>query len=202
MTSDEFRDLVGQQTDVQLLGLCLNDDVTPYVFEPVPATWKTFRDDLALKLGVAGGDIRIVGSGRLGFSLKPWRNLTNYKDTSDIDVVVVNAVAFDELWLSLLHAVYPRPPFTQHAGSWLRKWRNEIYTGWITPPKIRIDVSIFGARAKPVLELRTRWFNALQQASRHPPRRHEEIEGRLYRTWRHAELYHLNSLAQLRKSLA
>ena len=32
-------------------------------------------------------------------------------------------------------------------------------------------------------------------------RRHEDITGRLYRTWEHAELYHLHSLASLRKSL-
>ena len=68
--------------------------------------------------------------------------------------------------------------------------------------EIKLDVTIFGPKAKPVLDFNLQWFNALKQASRHFPRRHEDITGRLYRTWRHAELYHLHSLAALRKELA
>ena len=201
MTSGEFRHLIEEQTDEQLLGPCLHDDFIPYVFDLKPETWDMFRDELALLLGVSRMDIRVVGSGRFGYSMKPWKDLVTFKDSSDIDVVIVNADLFDELWLSLLLAAYPRRPFTQKVGGWLRKRRNEIYTGWITPLKIRLDMSIFGAKAKPVLEFRTRWFNALQRVSRHPPRRHEDVEGRLYRTWRHAELYHLHVFAALRKSL-
>jgi len=133
--------------------------------------------------------------------MKPRNNLARFTDKSDIDVVVVNSDLFDDLWLSLLRAAYPRPPFTDKLGGWLKKRRNEIYTGWITPPEIHLDMRIFGARARQVLDLKTRWFNALKQVSRHPPRRHEDVEGRLYRTWRHAELYHLQGFAELRKSL-
>ncbi len=201
MTSDEFRELLAHRGDAQLLELCLHDDQAPYVFEGKPGAWDTFREDLAARLGVARAEIRIVGSGRLGFSMKPGHNLRGFLDTSDIDVVFVNAEMFDHLWLSILDAAYPRPPTTQRIGGWLETRRNELYTGWLTPLEIRLDGKIFGAKAKPVLDFNTRWFNALKQASRHPPRRHEDIRGRLYRTWRHAELYHLDSLAALRRSL-
>jgi hypothetical protein len=147
-------------------------------------------------------DIRIVGSALFGFSMKPGQNLRNFSDESDIDVIVVNAKLFDELWLGLLAAAYPRPPITDRiSGGWLRRRRNELYTGWLTPLDIHLDSKIFGAKAKPVLDFRIRWFNALKQASHHPVRRHEDVQGRLYRTWQHAELYHLDSLAALRRSL-
>jgi hypothetical protein len=201
MTSEGFRHLIEEQTDEELLGPCLRDEIIPYAFDLRPAAWDTFRAELAALLGVSRGDITVVGSGRLGYSMKPWNDLVTFRDSSDIDIAVVNADLFDELWLSLLSVAYPRPPITDKLGGWLKERRKEVYTGWITPPEIHLDWRIFGAKAKPVLKLRTRWFNALQQVSRHPPRRHEGIEGRLYRTWRHAELYHLNGFAALRQSL-
>jgi hypothetical protein len=202
MTSAEFRDLVQQQSDLQLLDPCLHDDRAPYVFQPKPGAWDTFRDELVSELDVSRADIRVVGSGRFGFSMKPWQNFKRFADTSDIDVVIVNAILFDQLWLALLEAAYPRPPITEQFGGWLKKRRAELYTGWLTPLEIKLDRKIFGVKAEPVLNFNTRWFNALKKASRHPPRRHEEVTGRLYRTWGHAELYHLNSLAALRKELA
>ncbi len=202
MTSVEFRDLLERQTDQQLIDPCLHDDQTPYVFGPVPDAWDTFRDELVSHLSVSREDIRVVGSGRFGFSMKPGHNLRSFRDTSDIDVIIVNLGLFDQLWLALLGAAYPRPPYTSIIGGWLERRRNELYTGWLTPLEIKLNVKIFGSKAKPVLDFNSQWFNALKQASRHPPRRHEDITGRLYRTWRHAELYHLHSLAELRKTLA
>ncbi|OGQ82214.1 MAG: hypothetical protein A3F90_10260 [Deltaproteobacteria bacterium RIFCSPLOWO2_12_FULL_60_19] len=202
MTSEEFRHLLQQQTDVQLLDPCLHDDGTPFVFEPQPTGWDKFRDELVVRLGVSRSAIRVVGSARFGFSMKPGYSLKGFVDTSDIDVVVVNPSLFDQLWEALLEAAYPRPPITQQFGGWLEKRRRELYTGWLTPLEIRLDSKIFGVKARPVLDFNTRWFNALKEASRYPSRRHEDITGRLYRTWRHAELYHLDSLAVLRKTLS
>jgi hypothetical protein len=201
MTLEEFRQLIYQHTDDQLLGPCLYQDSTPYVFSPKPTAWTAFRNELATVLTISPADIRVVGSGRFGYSMKPWKNLAKFRDSSDIDVAIVNNVLFDELWLSLLRAAYPRPPFTERLGGWLKDRRHEVYTGWITPLQIHLDMSIFGRRARAVLDFKTRWFNALQKVSQYPPRRHEGLTGRLYRTWQHAELYHLNGFAVLRKSL-
>jgi len=200
MTPAEFRDLVSSHTDAQLLDPCLRDEDTPFVFAAVES-WNSFRDGLATRLGAARADIRVIGSGRFGFSLKPWKNLRLFEDTSDIDVVIVNANLFDELWLALLHAAYPRGVIAGKLGGWLRDRRNELYTGWLTPLAFALDVSIVGTKGQPVIDFSTRWFNAMKEAGRHPVRRHEEINSRLYRTWRHAELYHLDSLAELRKTL-
>ena len=202
MTFEEFRDLLHQQSDEQLLAPCLHDDTVPYVFEPRPEAWDAFRDEFVSGLSVSRSSIRVVGSGRFGFSMKPGHHFKRFGDTSDIDVVVVDPDLFDELWLALLEAAYPRPPISSTLGGWLGKRRNELYTGWLTPLEIRVDARIVGARAKPVVEFNSRWFNTLKQASRHPPRRHEDTTSRLYRTWHHAELYHLNSLAAFRKALA
>jgi hypothetical protein len=201
MSPDDFRELLKIQTDVQLLEPCLRDEAPPFVCEDQSNLWDSFRDEFVSRLGVTRADIRIVGSGRLGFSLKPWKNLQAFSDTSDIDVVIVSADLFDRLWVSLLEVVYPRPPMIERIAGWVAKRRNEVYTGWLTPLAIKIDRSILGPRADTILDIKSRWFGAVKEAARHPSRRHENVAGRLYRTWRHAELYHLHSLAELRRSL-
>jgi len=203
MTPEEFRGLLAGQTDVQLLEPCLHGEAAPYVFEPNPETWDTFRDEFVDRLGVARADIRIVGSGRLGFSLTPGNALRPFTEKSDIDVAIVSSELFDQLWIWMLEAAYPRPPFTNivRFSGWLKARRGELYTGWFTPGSLRLSSKIFGAKARPVIDFNARWFNALQSASRYPPRRHAGVTGRLYRTWRHAELYHLYGLAELRRTL-
>jgi hypothetical protein len=201
VTADEFRDQLTRLSEAQLLDACLLSEEAPFVFDADVPRWDSFRDSLSASLNVQRSDIRIVGSGRFGFSMKPLQRLRAFSDTSDIDVVIVNDALFDALWLALLRAAYPRPPLVQKFGGWLAEGRNELYTGWLTPRNIRIDGSIFGRRAQPVLEIRTRWFNALKEASTFSVRRHEDIQGRLYRTWQHAELYHLYSLTELRRTI-
>jgi hypothetical protein len=201
MTPADFRALMSQKTDSELLLQCLHDDGAPYVFHQHPSSWDHFRDEIVGKLNVTRSDIRIVGSGRLGFSLKPGKDFRPFRDTSDIDVVVVNPTLFDQLWLLLLAAAYPRGSAVHKLGGWLKRVQNELYTGWLSPVDIKLDATIFGSSTRPVLEFRAHWFDALKRASQHPSRRHEDIQGRLYRTWRHAELYHLDSLAALRRSL-
>ena len=201
MTSGEFRKLVAKTTDAGLLSLCVRDDRVPYVFDPEPQSWDQFRADISAELDVAAVDIAVVGSARLGFSLKPGNNLKAFSDKSDIDVIIVNEKLFDHLWIHLLATAYPDPETSPKLGGWLNNRRREVYAGWLNPLEIKLDRAIWGERATPVIQFSSQWFDVLQKASKYPPRRHEVIEGRLYRTWRHAELYHLHSLAALRETL-
>lgn len=202
MTADEFRELIRSNDDSQLLGPCLKDDILPYVFEPRPESWELFRGDLVAGLGILPAEIRVVGSGRFGVSMTPGKNLRRFQDKSDIDLIVVNPGLFDFLWHALLDAAYPRSRAINKIGGWLQDRRNEVYTGWLSPLEIRLDLKFFGVKARPVVDFNRQWFNTFKKASRHPPRRHADISGRLYRTWGHAELYTLDSLAALRKSIA
>ena len=165
MTADEFRAIVNEKTDTDLLGPCFRDDTVPYVFEAEPGAWAAFRLEIANQIGAAPTDLRIVGSGRLGFSLKPWNNLKAFSDKSDIDLVVVNPNSFDQLWFSLLSAFYPRPPVVHQVGGWLKDRKNELYTGWLSPLDMRwgFDRRIHNRRAKAVLEFSALWFNALKE---------------------------------------
>jgi hypothetical protein len=202
MNADDFRQLLAESTDAKLLGPCLTDPLVPFCFDPDPPRWNTFRSELRDDLSLdAIDDIAVVGSGRFGFSLKPGANLKAFSERSDVDVVIVNANLFDELWHGLLRAAYPRPPILNKLGGWLGQCQKTLYTGWLIPLDIHLDSRIVGERSRAVLNLRFKWFSALKAASRHVGRRHEDVKGRLYRTWEHAELYHLHSLSVLRHSI-
>lgn len=201
MTIEDFRVLIGEKTDAEVVQVVLHSNDLPFVFSDSPQAWDSFRKEFVTGLSVSEGDIRIVGSGRFGFSMKPGLNLRAFRDTSDIDVIVVNSDLFDQLWLALLRAVYPRPPHTSMLSGWLGRRRNELYTGWLTPLDIKLDVKIYGSKVRPILDINAQWFGALKKASRYPLTRHEDIAGRLYRTWEHVELYHLQGMTELRKSL-
>ncbi len=200
MTPSEFREMIERRSDAEMLAPCLTDDAVPFAFDADSNAWSAFRRSLAAELEAAPADIRLVGSGRLGFSLKPRARLRAFRETSDLDLLVVSASAFDAIWQALLEAVYPRG--VSNLGPWIAARRNEVYTGWVSPTDITLDRQIFGPRVDPLLARSTQWFNALKKASAHVVRRHESIKARLYRTWRHAELYHLYSLSELRESLA
>src|SRR5580704_15190362 len=59
----------------------------PWVFREAPALYGVFRRDIATRMDVDGHEVTLVGSARLGFSLKPDRLGRGYRDGgSDLDI--------------------------------------------------------------------------------------------------------------------
>jgi hypothetical protein len=202
MNVADFQDLMASKSDADMLPVCLTSEEKPFVCND-DLKWTAFRQ--ALVDGVKGltlADVRVVGSGRHGFSTRPRARFKAFGDNSDIDVVVVNETIFDEVWIALLVAAYPRLAANREIGRWNVEGREELFAGWLTPTSIHMDWRILGSRGKPLSEFKLKWFSALKVAAGHSTTPHQDITGRLYRTWRHAELYHLFSIAQLRRSLA
>jgi hypothetical protein len=201
MTVEGFQSELNAKQDSAMLGPCLRDDIVPYVFAAKPIGWDQFRTLCGQRFGIAKENMTIVGSGRFGFSMKPYSRLKPFTERSDIDVLVVNAELFDSVWYQLLKMAYPRNYDHNKIGGFLAERRSECYTGFFDPHEIRLDGRYFGLSADPIRDFRTRWFDLLKAGSNLAVSRHESIKGRLYRTWQHAEFYHLDSLASLRRSL-
>jgi hypothetical protein len=201
ITAADLKTLILKAEEAKLTALCLLDADAPYVFNNNEKGWADFQGELANGLPIKPEDVRIVGSGRHGFSLKPGKGLRPFQDTSDVDVVVVNEGLFDTLWLSVLQVAYPRPPTPMPIGGWLLETQKSVYTGWLKPNIITVDRTVARPHVQEVLKIRTAWFTSLKRAASHVIRRHEDISGRLYRTWEHAALYHAHSIGALRQSL-
>lgn len=73
-------------------------------------------------------EVLLVGSGLLGFSIKPGRRYQFFGDTSDIDVTVISKFLFETIWREAFD-------YERSGAFWERKTEFQSYLGrgWIRP---------------------------------------------------------------------
>ena len=199
-TVDEFKDIVVREPlDVVVHSHILGG--TPYVFRLQPELLTVLRDHICDELGVAGENVIVVGSAKVGFSLNPDSFPRLFSDESDIDVVVIDTALFEKMWSIILRWHYQR----RYVGlqgtdrDWAGLRKKEVYWGWFEPAEVRVDRLSLAEELKPLVQLRTSWFNAFRSLSRYPEFATRDINGRLYRSWEHAVLYHIEGLRRIRE---
>jgi hypothetical protein len=173
----------------------------PYVFRNAPERLQTLREHLSQSLGVAQENIIVVGSALIGFSLSPDTFPRGFSRESDIDVVVVDDRLFDAVWTTILKWNYPRR-YRLHGldWQWVRGRVDNLYWGWLVPDRIRYDGLSLPEVLRPLRDLSTLWFNTFRGLSQYPEFAARNVSGRLYRTWEHALLYHVEGLRQIREN--
>jgi hypothetical protein len=151
------------------------------------------------ELPIKRENIRVVGSGRIGFSLNPNTFPRRFSSESDLDVLIVDQKLFDLVWMTMLKWNYPRR-LNLPGGE--AKWRNrrqkDLFWGWFYPDKIQFEGLLFPEQLEPLRILSVTWFNAFQSVGTIPQFATRAVSGRLYRTWKHVILYHLEGLRQLK----
>lgn len=175
---------------------------TPYVFRSKPRLSEALHLHLKSNLHLEKENIVIVGSAKTGFSLNPDTFPRKFSDKSDIDVVVIDEKLFDEVWTTMLKWNYPRRGQLYGIDwEWAKKRREDLYWGWFMPDKISFGGLSLPSVLKPLRNISTNWFNAFKSLSRYPEFADRNISGRLYRTWRHALLYHVDGLRQIKEKI-
>jgi hypothetical protein len=174
----------------------------PYVFRNAPRDFDLLRDHLANELKLVTRNIQVVGSARTGFSLDPNGFPRRFGSDSDVDVIVVSRELFDHVWFTLLYWNYPRRHrLVQPDRRWSHERQDDLYWGWFNLDRLADRGLSFRGALKPIRDLSTLWFNAFRSLSTYPSLSPLTIQGRLYRTWEHALLYHTDGLAKLRDRL-
>lgn len=85
-------------------------------------------DEIARNFEVEYNDVVVVGSARLGFSIKPSRRFESFGEDSDVDVAVVSTPLFERVWKE----VYA---YDRSGAYWPDKssFRKYLSRGWIRP---------------------------------------------------------------------
>jgi len=197
---EEFTDILLRQPLDEIVQEYVFQGV-PYVFRNQPETVTLLFRHLRSALDLTEQNITIVGSAKIGFSLSPHNFPRNFSDESDIDVLIVDERLFDQVWSTVLKWHYPRrvSQLGSIDGGWARERRKDLYWGWFVPDKIRFDGLSFPDVLKPLRDISTAWFNAFRSLSLYPEFARREVSGRLYRTWKHAFLYHEDGIQQIRE---
>lgn len=177
----------------------------PYAFRSKPDAMGILQAHLQKNLGVKSESVAIVGSGKMGFSLSPDTFAMPFSDESDIDVIIVNNELFDSCWSTILKWHYPRR-YTGLEISADRGWagdrKKDIYWGWIEPDRIKFTGLTFPQTLRPLRDFSTRWFNTFKGLSRYTDFAGRNVNGRLYRTWEHATLYHVEGLRVIKAKVS
>lgn len=174
-----------------------------YVFRDHPEQEALFLALLGKGLETNRDDITIVGSAKIGFSLSPDNFPRSFSDESDIDVAVVNQMLFDHIWRTILNWNYPRRirGLRGDEKGWASARRADVYWGWFIPDRLRFEGLSFPEALKPLRDTSTAWFNTFHGLSQYAEFSGREVSGRLYRSWDHALLYHMDGLRQVKESL-
>jgi len=189
------------------LGRVFDDYVlqgTPYVFRDCPERAQELKRHLAAELGTAPGNIFIVGSAKVGFSLSPDAFPRLFSDTSDIDVLVHDRRMFDRIWMSLVRLHYrgrSEGVYRPDRG-WAAERRKNVYLGWFEPDRMNFRGLSLPKSMIPFRDVATLWFDAFQSLSVYPEFASRRVSGRLFRTLKHGRLYYVDGLHKIRMSLS
>lgn len=153
-----------------------------------------FKKDIATSLDAHIRDIVIVGSGKLGFSLKPDASNpslypfkifdSNFKlnielEKSDLDIAVVSGALFDKQLKNIFEHTNSYSD-TQYKGKKRNSFANYILKGWLRPDFIPEGYQI------------TSEINLVQE-------KYKKLFGRninigIYKSWFYFEKYHRNNI--------
>lgn len=162
-----------------------------------------FKKSLAESLGVHIRDVAIVGSGKLGFSIKPDKDNKRFyqfksfdhdhdhdrnsiEKKSDLDVAIVSSKLFDEQLVSLYDHTdsYMDTVFSGRAKNQFSKY---VLKGWIRPDKLPDDYVISPSIEKVQLKLSEKYSR--------------DVNIGIYKSWYYFENYHRNNVQTLSLNL-
>jgi hypothetical protein len=139
------------------------------------------RRRVAQKFALHPSEIVLVGSCRLGFSLKPkGKTPERYKParpTSDIDLAIVSPGRFDSYWDRVFYLVRKNRDWSLSHGA---KFTRDLFNGWITPSQLPNLPQFADAIS---------WTEYFAELTRVRLCGMREVKPRLYRSWSRLEAY-------------
>ncbi len=149
------------------------------------------RQTIATEFHLHPTAVIIVGSCRMGFSIKPSKRYLEVSESSDIDVAMVSQNQFDYYWNGVFN--YAHSNIAWRHEEHFKRFVKVLFNGWIDPrwlPRV------------PAFKESQDWagfFDQLMRSRRFGRRR---ITARLYRSWERLEAYQSKNvnlcLAELR----
>lgn len=142
-------------------------------------TYYDLRRRVAREYGIHPTAVILVGSCRLGFSLKE-KNKVRYEPVrpdSDVDVAVVAPTLFEDLWDNVFNLVHADRSWALARG---KGFARDLFCGWITPQNLPPEPRFHSAKDW------AEFFDRIAQERLCGMRR---VSARLYRTWDRLEKY-------------
>lgn len=138
------------------------------------------------KLGVAYHNVLMVGSGKIGYSLSPFKKFKAFDEDSDIDIAIISIKMFNELWAKIRLASTEEHIFYNSITS-------SIFRGFINEKHF-----------SNIAFARQYWNNQILDLNRCIQEEvgiQHQINYRIYRSWEDLEDYHINGINALKNNI-
>lgn len=133
------------------------------------------KEDVCSYLQVDFNDVLLVGSGKMGFSIKPTRRYGQFNDDSDLDLAIVSPFLFQKVWKEAFLYKKSGAYWTQSASFF-----QFLSEGWVRPDMLP---------SSKYFEFTGKWwdfFNELTKSTKYGP---YKIRAGLYQSWFFLEEY-------------
>lgn len=141
---------------------------------------------IAVNFSLNPEHVIMVGSAKLGFSIAPSKLWKAFGDESDIDMVIISEVVFDEFWIDLYDFNLDLTDRTQEEQKRFDKFLNYFFKGWLRP-----DLFPFFYNKKD------EWFDFFRSIS-YGEFGERKITGAIFRNFYFYENYHIRNLKNIR----
>lgn len=164
---------------------------TPIVFDGNEENYFEFRRKIALRFGVNNHEVFIVGSAKLGFS---YTKGTSFSLESDVDVVIVNEVLFDDYQKKIADYQYQIDKFlksiTVGEAQQYDKFLKYFIKGWMRPDLLPNSFDI--------KDLREDWFKYYNSISNNKSEvGNYKVTGGLFKSMHYFEKYHMQEIDRI-----
>ncbi|MBW9088154.1 hypothetical protein JNB91_09895 [Rhizobium wenxiniae] len=206
LESDDLKSLLLAMDNFDVVAKVFLLEGTPFVFASSPMKYLIFREQVADRFKIGYQDVCIVGSAKLGFSPSPQKFGKPFAETSDVDVVIISSEMFDHgthEMFKYLRTSGPEHTYDDNKAVEVggREWRMH---------KEAIRNFVFENFNPSHLpegnELRDEIFDNISSTSAlflalEPQVFVSKIRCRIFRHWRAAESYYVNTLRSLKRNL-
>lgn len=131
-------------------------------------------------------NVIMVGSAKLGFSIAPSKLWKSFDEESDIDMVIVSDVIFDDFWVDLYDFNLELTSRTEAEQNRFNRFLNYFFKGWIRP-----DLFPFSYNKKD------EWFEFFRTIS-YGEFGARKITGAIFRNSYFYENYHIRNVKNIR----
>lgn len=132
------------------------------------------RSEVAMQWHLHPNEIILVGSGKLGFSIKDESRFKAFRSDSDYDIAIISSDLFDYFWRLAFR-------YTNNYYTWKRqdKFQSYMVSGWMRPDLLPSED----------FDERTCWNTFFDELSTKSEYGRHLMKAGLYKSWEHLEAY-------------
>ncbi|TCK69208.1 hypothetical protein DFQ05_0728 [Winogradskyella wandonensis] len=148
--------------------------------------YDAFKKFISKKINIPFNNISIVGSAKTRYSFSPSKELKEFHENSDFDLIIVSRRLFYDIWTA-----YRAIAQTQYLENYIKKCGN-IFGGFIS---IRDNDKTYGNQTLENWQKKVLSFKAELQLTFNIQ---HDINYRIYSDWESVQEYHLKGITKLK----